>query len=65
MSMNDYRNRAIAMHKNLNCQPLNSREKQKLIKMMNMKFQKVWSDRLTRSTTETYASEEAEQQRVF
>ncbi|MGN7400059.1 serine hydrolase [Cytobacillus praedii] len=56
MAMNDYRNRAIAIHKNLLCQPLNPREKQKLIKVLNMKFQKVWSDRLTRSTTETYAS---------
>ncbi|TCJ01521.1 serine hydrolase [Cytobacillus praedii] len=56
MAMNDYRNRAIAIHKNLLSKPLIPREKQKLIKVLNMKFQKVWSDRLTRSTTETYAS---------
>ncbi|KQL19665.1 serine hydrolase [Cytobacillus solani] len=56
MDLNDYRNWAIAIHKHNLSQPLTSQEKQQLIKVMNMDFQKIWSDRLTRSTTEAYAS---------
>lgn len=56
MDMNDYRNRAITIHNNNLSQPLTSQEKQSLIKVMNMEYQKIWSDRLTRSTTEDYLS---------
>lgn len=56
MDMNDYRNRAITIHNNNLSQPLTSQEKQLLIKVMNMEFQKIWSDRLPRSTTKDYVS---------
>lgn len=56
MDMNDYRNRAITIHNNNLSQPLTSEEKQLLIKVMNREFQKIWSDRLPRSTTKDYVS---------
>ncbi|WP_313799220.1 serine hydrolase [Cytobacillus sp.] len=56
MDMNNYRSLAITIHNNHLSQPLTSQEKQSLIKAMNMECQKIWSDRLTRSTTKDYVS---------
>ncbi|WP_102275357.1 serine hydrolase [Cytobacillus massiliigabonensis] len=56
MGMNEYRKYAIAIHTHYLSHPLSSKDKQQLIKVMNMDFQKIWSDRLTRATTEDYVS---------
>lgn len=55
MGMSEYRNRAIEIHNKWLGNPLTNLEKEQIIKMMDMDFQKIWSDRLPRSTTEDYA----------
>lgn len=56
MSMDEYRKRAIDIHhKWIKNAPSNQTKKQ-MLKLLNMKIQKVWSDRLPRSTTKSYVS---------
>lgn len=54
MDLSEYRNRAIAIHNKWLSHPPTNQEKEQLIKMMDIDFQKIWSDRLPRSTTEDY-----------
>ncbi|MBP2239526.1 D-alanyl-D-alanine carboxypeptidase [Cytobacillus eiseniae] len=56
MDMEEYRNRAIHIHKNWHTEKPTANEKKRLIKEFDMEFQKVWSDRLTKATTKEYAS---------
>ncbi|WGT40367.1 serine hydrolase [Lysinibacillus sp. 1 U-2021] len=56
MDMVEYRERALAIHSNWIEHPLTIEEKTKAQKMLNMDFQKIWSDRLIRATTSDYIS---------
>lgn len=56
MDMVEYRERALAIHANWIEHPLTIEEKTKAQKMLNMDFQKIWSDRLIRATTNDYIS---------
>lgn len=56
MDMSEYRRRAIDIHNKWVKQPLTSQEKKQLLKTLDMDFQKIWSDRLPRSTTSDYVS---------
>ncbi|WP_397540313.1 serine hydrolase [Rummeliibacillus pycnus] len=56
MDMSEYRKRAIDIHNKWLNQPLSEEEKKKLKTNLNMDFQKIWSDRLPRSTTKDYVS---------
>lgn len=56
MDMSEYRNRAIDIHNRWLSQLLTDQEKNQLRKTLVMDFQKIWSDRLPRSTTEDYVS---------
>lgn len=54
--MTEYRERALTIHENWVEHPLTKEEKAKALKMLNMDFQKVWSDRLIRASTDNYIS---------
>ncbi|MFF5995106.1 serine hydrolase [Lysinibacillus sp. KU-BSD001] len=56
MDMDEYRNRAIAIHKKWLHEPLDKQEREKLLKVMDMDVQKIWSDRLPRATTSDYVT---------
>lgn len=56
MDMTEYRERAMAIHEDWVEHPLTKEEKAKTLKMLNMDFQKVWSDRLIRASTDNYIS---------
>lgn len=56
MDMTEYRERAVTIHENWVEHPLTKEEKAKALKMLNMDFQKVWSDRLIRASTNNYIS---------
>ncbi|WP_338754679.1 serine hydrolase [Bacillus sp. FJAT-52991] len=56
MDMDEYRNQAIAIHQQWLNELPSDEEKQQLVKIMDMDFQKVWSDRLSRATTDDYVS---------
>ncbi|WP_342471853.1 serine hydrolase [Metasolibacillus sp. FSL H7-0170] len=56
MDMDEYRQRATAIHKNWLTEPLTEQEKEQVQKTLTMDIQKVWSDRLHRSTTKDYAA---------
>lgn len=56
MDLSEYRNRAMEIHKKWLSHPPTNQEKEQLLKMMSMDFQKIWSDRLPGSTTEDYIS---------
>ncbi|MFJ7736559.1 serine hydrolase [Lysinibacillus sp. NPDC097287] len=54
MDLSEYRYRAIEIHKKWLSHPPTNQEKEQTKKMMDMDFQKIWSDRLPGSTTEDY-----------
>ena len=54
--MHEYRNKAIEIHNRWLSQPLTDQEKKQLRKTLDNDFQKIWSDRLPRSTTRDYVS---------
>ncbi len=56
MPLDDYRAKANEIFKSWNEMPPTSEEKKELASAFDMKFQKVWSDRLTRATTSDYVS---------
>lgn len=56
MSLDDYRARANEIFKNWNEKPPTSEEKKESASALDMKFQKIWSDRLPRATTSDYVS---------
>ncbi|MFU0791096.1 MAG: serine hydrolase [Virgibacillus proomii] len=56
MSMDEYRKRAIDIHHKWIKNPPSNQTKKQILKLLNMKVQKVWSDRLPRSTTKSYVS---------
>jgi D-alanyl-D-alanine carboxypeptidase len=56
MDMHEYRNKAIEIHNRWLSQPLTDQEKKQLRKTLDNDFQKIWSDRLPRSTTRDYVS---------
>lgn len=56
MDMAEYRERALKTHKEWLHQPLDAQGKKQLMKDLNMDFQKVWSDRLPRATTDEYVA---------
>ncbi|WP_226793330.1 serine hydrolase [Bacillus sp. B1-b2] len=56
MDMSEYCSRAISIHNSWINAPLTKKEKGDFIKILNRDFQKVWSDRLPRSTTSDYIS---------
>lgn len=56
MDLADYRLAAIQIHNRISSSPLTAEDKQKLSKWLSLDVQKVWSDRLPRSTTRDYVS---------
>lgn len=56
MDMAEYRKHAIQIHNRWLTKPPTESEKSQLVKMMDMDFQKIWSDRLPRATTKDYVS---------
>ncbi|WP_046174111.1 serine hydrolase [Domibacillus indicus] len=56
MELAEYRQRSIAIHEKWLEDPPTRREQKQLYRLMNVPNQKIWSDRLTRSTTSEYAS---------
>lgn len=56
MDMDEYRNRAIEIHNRWLGKPLTEQEIKQIRKTLDMDFQKIWSDRLPRSTTRDYVS---------
>ncbi len=56
MSLSDYRQRAIALHERFASSPPTKAEKKALYRLMSVPNQRIWSDRLARSTTEEYVS---------
>jgi len=56
MDMAEYRERASSIHASWIEQPLTYEEKAEAQKLLNMDFQKIWSDRLIRATTNDYIS---------
>lgn len=54
MELSEYHNRANDIHNKWISNPPTNQEKEQLIKMLDMDFQKIWSDRLPGSTTEDY-----------
>nr|WP_232726144.1 serine hydrolase [Bacillus sp. FJAT-42315] len=56
MDMAEYRERSTAIHQQWQNEPPSDEEKKQLVKMLDMDFQKVWSDRLTRATTADYVA---------
>lgn len=56
MSLDDYRERAVNIEKEWQTAPPTEQMKKQLNSTLDMKFQKIWSDRLPRSTTKEYVS---------
>ncbi|MCM3706351.1 MULTISPECIES: serine hydrolase [Cytobacillus] len=55
MTLEEYRTRAIEIHQKWESQPPNEREKAKAVKVLDMDFQRIWSDRLPRASAGDYA----------
>lgn len=56
MDISEYRKRAMDIHNQWQNHPPTAQEKKQLVKNLDMDIQKIWSDRLPRSTTEDYVS---------
>lgn len=56
MPLDDYRERAVNINKEWQAAPPTEQMKKQLNATLDMKFQKIWSDRLPRSTTKEYVS---------
>ncbi|MCM3785113.1 class A beta-lactamase-related serine hydrolase [Neobacillus mesonae] len=56
MDLAEYRNRAIAIHKRIAELPLTEQDKKQVVGFMSMDVQRLWSDRLPRSTAKDYVS---------
>ncbi|MFJ7667641.1 serine hydrolase [Lysinibacillus sp. NPDC097195] len=54
MDITEYRKRAMDIHNKWLNSPPTAQEKKQLVKSLDMDIQKVWSDRLPRSTSEDY-----------
>ena len=54
MDLSEYRKRAIDIHNEWLTNPPTNEEKEQKLKITNMDFQKIWSDRLPGSTTQDY-----------
>lgn len=54
MDISEYRKRAMDIHNKWIIQPPSAQEKKQLVKNLDMDIQKIWSDRLPRSTSEDY-----------
>lgn len=54
MDISEYRKRAIDIHNKWIIQPPTDQDKKRMLKNLDMDIQKIWSDRLPRSTTEDY-----------
>lgn len=54
MDIFEYRKRALDIHKQWLIQPPTDENKKQMLKNLSMDIQKVWSDRLPRSTTDDY-----------
>lgn len=54
MDIPEYRQRAINIHEKWLTQPLSDQDKDQIVKNLDMNIQKIWSDRLPRSTTNSY-----------
>lgn len=55
MSLEEYRERAIDIHQKWEISPPQAKEKEEVLKVLDMEFQKVWSDRLPRASAGDYA----------
>jgi D-alanyl-D-alanine carboxypeptidase len=56
MPLTEYRKMAIEIHSSWQAAPPSSKDKEQLLKKLDMDFQQIWSDRLPRSTAADYAS---------
>ncbi|MGM9957524.1 MAG: serine hydrolase [Peribacillus sp.] len=56
MDAGEYRSRALAINEEWKNNAPTEQEKKEAMKIMSLDFQKVWSDRLSRSTTKDYVS---------
>ncbi|WP_042478823.1 serine hydrolase [Bacillus ndiopicus] len=56
MDMEEYRRRTVELHNSWLTKPLSEQDKKQLGKVMDLGMQKIWSDRLPRSTTEDYVT---------
>lgn len=56
MDMSEYRKIAVDIHNQWLNKPITDKEKKQVLKTLNMDIQRIWSDRLPRSTTESYTS---------
>ncbi|KYG25606.1 D-alanyl-D-alanine carboxypeptidase [Alkalihalobacillus trypoxylicola] len=54
MDISEYRKRAINIHKKWISQPPTDQDKKQILKNLDLNIQRIWSDRLPRSTTATY-----------
>lgn len=55
MTLEEFRTRAIEIHQKWESRPPNEREKEKVVKDLDMEFQRIWSDRLPRASAGDYA----------
>ncbi len=55
MSLEEYRERAIDIHQKWEISPPQAKDKEEVLKVLDMEFQKVWSDRLPRASAGDYA----------
>ncbi|WP_371932076.1 serine hydrolase [Mesobacillus subterraneus] len=55
MSLEEYRKRAINIHQKWESSPPQAKDKERVLKVLDMEFQKVWSDRLPRASADDYA----------
>jgi len=56
MDITEYRQRALSIHETWLKKPLSKEEKKQILQILDMDFQKVWSDRLISATTADYIS---------
>lgn len=56
MNISEYQNWALTINESWKNKAPTEQEKKEAMKIMNLDFQKIWSDRLTRSTTKDYVS---------
>ncbi|MFJ7678933.1 serine hydrolase [Peribacillus sp. NPDC097198] len=56
MEMAEYRSWALAINERWKSKPPTEQEKKEATKLLSLDFQKIWSDRLSRSTTKDYVS---------
>lgn len=55
MSLEEYRKRATGIHQKWETSPLQEKDKQEVVKVLDMEFQKVWSAWLPRASAGDYA----------